>query len=96
MCALSSLPAVCAVCVVHVGYVGYRYGTDCDDPSRRMRRSISAFEIALGVRAPERLHACAEAQRLKLSWDGTCGAGSMLEATEWLANATRKWREDAV
>ena len=69
------------------------YGTDCDDPSRRMRRSISAFESALGVRAPERLHECAEAQRLKLSWNGKCGAGSMLEATEWLANATRKWRD---
>jgi len=65
------------------------YGTDCDEPSRRMRRAISAFEEALGVRAPERLHACAEAAPL---WATSCEGGTMLEASEWLANATREWR----
>ena len=61
------------------------YGTDCDDPARRMRRSVSSFEEALGGRAPERLHACAE------QIHATCEAGTMLEASEWLANATRRW-----
>ena len=61
------------------------YGTDCDDPARRMRRSVSSFEAALGGRAPERLHACAE------QIHATCEAGTMLEASEWLANATRRW-----
>ncbi len=65
------------------------YGTDCDDPSRRMRRSITAFEAELGVSAPPRLHACAAASPL---WSATCEPGTMLEASEWLANATSKWR----
>jgi len=66
------------------------YGTDCDDPSRRMRRSLSFFEAELNVRAPERLHACAEATPL---WAAACAKGTMLEASEWLTNATLKWRE---
>ena len=65
------------------------YGTDCDDPSRRMRRSLSFFETELNVCAPERLHACAEASPL---WAATCEKGTMLEASEWLTNATLKWR----
>ena len=66
------------------------YGTDCDDPTRRMRRSITALESDLGVRAPEHLRACA-ARLLE-----ACAAGTMLEASEWLANATRRWRSTGV
>ena len=66
------------------------YGTDCDDPTRRMRRSIRGFEAALSTRAPARLHACAAAEPL---WATRCEAGTMLEASEWLANATRTWRD---
>ena len=70
------------------------YGTDCDDPSRRMRRSIKSFEDELGVRAPERLHSCASEPGDGLfTQSGSCGVGSMLEASEWLANATSAWRE---
>ena len=32
---------------------------ECDDPTRRMRRSIRNFEASTGVLAPPRLHACA-------------------------------------
>ena len=32
---------------------------ECDDPTRRMRRSIRNFEASTGVPAPPRLHACA-------------------------------------
>jgi len=65
------------------------YGTDCDEPTRRMRRSIRSFEELLGVRAPERLHRCAEPGEALFTT--LCGEGSMLEATEWLANATTAW-----
>ena len=50
------------------------------------RRSVATFEEELGVRAPERLRACAG--RLLEA----CDAGTMLEASEWLANATSRWR----
>ena len=62
------------------------YGTDCDDPSRRMRRSLAHFEEELGERAPERLRVCAA------SLHDRCEAGTMVEASEWLANATSRWR----
>ncbi len=67
------------------------YGTDCDDPTRRMRRSIRSFEESLGVTAPERLHQCSEPGE-GLFTSG-CGVGSMVEASEWLANATSAWRQ---
>ena len=38
---------------------GHPWGTDCDDPTRRMRRSIASFEHLLEVAAPPRLHECA-------------------------------------
>ena len=66
------------------------YGTDCDDATRRMRRSVRSFEEALGVRAPERLHQCAEPGEALFTTK--CGRGSMVEASEWLANATSAWR----
>ena len=62
------------------------YGTDCDDPTRRMRRSIRSFEALLGQHAPERLHRCAS------NVYGQCERGTMLEASEWLTNATSVWR----
>ena len=46
---------------------------------------MATFEGELGVRAPERLRACAG--RLLEA----CEAGTMLEASEWLANATSSW-----
>ena len=55
-----------------------------------MRRSLSSFEEELGVRAPEHLHACAAGRPL---WSHKCTPGSMFEAAEWLANATRAWKE---
>lgn len=67
---------------------GHPWGTDCDDPTRRMRRSIETFESLLGEDAPSRLHACAAA---KPHWLHTCEAGTMAEASEWLANATTRW-----
>ena len=59
-----------------------------DDPTRRMRRSILAFEKLLGVAAPSRLHACAHAEP---HWEHRCAPGTMAEATEWLAAATERW-----
>ena len=56
---------------------------------RRMRHSIAAFEAELHERAPERLHTCASALFEQ------CEAGTMLEASDWLANATTKWRAAA-
>ena len=67
---------------------GQPWGTDCDDPTRRMRRSILAFEKLLGVAAPSRLHACAHAEP---HWEHRCAPGTMAEATEWLAAATERW-----
>ena len=67
---------------------GQPWGTDCDDPTRRMRRSILAFEKLLGVEAPSRLHACAHAQP---HWEHRCAPGTMTEATAWLAQATERW-----
>lgn len=64
------------------------WGTDCDDTTRRMRRSILAFEKLLGVDAPPRLHACAHT---KPHWGHTCAPGTMVEATAWLGAATRRW-----
>ena len=55
-------------------------------PRTPRRRSVATFEAELGVRAPERLRACAG--RLLEA----CEAGTMLEASEWLANATSSWR----
>ena len=46
----------------------------------------TVLKAELGVRAPERLRACAG--RLLEA----CEAGTMLEASEWLANATSSWR----
>lgn len=69
------------------------YGTDCDDPTRRMRRSMASLEAELGMRAPRksrRLHACARGSLFE-----ACGAGTMVEASEWLANATAVWRGGA-
>ena len=67
---------------------GQPWGTDCDDPTRRMRRSILAFEKLLGVEAPPRLHECAHAEP---HWEHRCAAGTMAEATAWLAAATERW-----
>ena len=65
---------------------GQPWGTDCDDPTRRMRRSILAFEKLLGVEAPSRLpRAHAEPH-----WEHRCAAGTMAEATAWLAQATER------
>jgi phospholipase C len=64
------------------------WGTDCDDPTRRMRRTIRDFEALLGKPAPARLHACAASN----VWTTRCGEGTMDEATEWLAGATEQWR----
>lgn len=71
---------------------GHPWGTDCDDPTRRMRRSIASFEHLLEVAAPPRLHECAASSPL---WATTCAAGTMAEATEWLANMTERWRRGA-
>ena len=68
---------------------GEPWGTDCDDPTRRMRRSIASFEHLLEVAAPPRLHDCAARAPL---WATTCAAGTMAEATDWLANMTERWR----
>ena len=54
---------------------GQPWGTDCDDPTRRMRRSILTFEALLGVQAPPRLHACAHDPNPM--WEVTCEAGTM-------------------
>ena len=40
---------------------------ECDDPTRRMRRSIRAFEAINNVTAPPRLHACAHTEPVRLS-----------------------------
>lgn len=64
------------------------WGTDCDDPTRRMRRSILAFEKLLGVDAPTRLHSCAHTEP---HWGHTCAPGTMVEATAWLSAATSRW-----
>ena len=66
------------------------WGTDCDDPTRRMRRSILTFEALLGVQAPPRLHACVHDPAPM--WEVRCEAGTMAEATDWLANMTLRWR----
>ena len=65
------------------------WGGDCDDPTRRMRRSISELESLLGAEAPPRLHACANRAPV---WATTCEPGTMHEASVWLANATERWR----
>ena len=62
---------------------------ECDDPSRRMRRSIRAFELINNVTAPPRLHACAHTEPY---WLNTCEPGTMAEATEWLNEQTENWR----
>ena len=63
---------------------------ECDDPSRRMRRSIRAFEMINNVTAPPRLHACAHAEPY---WLNTCGGGGLMqEGTDWLAEQTENWR----
>ena len=62
---------------------------ECDDPSRRMRRSIRAFELINNVTAPPRLHACAHTEPY---WLNTCEPGTMAEATQWLAEQTENWR----
>ena len=63
------------------------WGTDCDDPTRRMRRSIETFEHHLNETAPPRLHDCAAT---KPHWAHACAPGTMAEATDWLAAATEK------
>ena len=69
------------------------WGTDCDDPTRRMRRSIRTFESLLGVDAPPRLHECAASAA---PWAEPCGPGTMGEATEWLAEMTTRWKAEAL
>ena len=69
------------------------WGTDCDDPTRRMRRSIRTFEGLLGVDAPPRLHECAASAA---PWAEPCGPGTMGEATEWLAEMTTRWKAEAL
>ena len=68
---------------------GHPWGTDCDDPTRRMRRSIATFESLLELSAPDRLHRCALAAPL---WETRCEAGTMAEASAWLGNMTELWR----
>ena len=67
---------------------GHPWGTDCDDPTRRMRRSIETFEYLLGEEAPQRLHDCAAN---KPHWVHSCAPGTMAEVTAWLAHATERW-----
>lgn len=69
---------------------GHPWGTDCDDPTRRMRRSIASFEHLLELEAPPRLHECAARSPL---WATRCESGTMAEASAWLANMTLRWRE---
>jgi phospholipase C len=72
------------------------WGTDCDDPTRRMRRSLAHFEAVLGEEAPPRLHACAAPFGEEAAlWTSSCEAGTMQEATSWLGNATERWRRRA-
>ena len=63
---------------------------DGDVKSKGVARSMqNEFEHVLGTKGPSHLHACAHAQPL---WATRCGAGTMLEASAWLANATETWR----
>lgn len=66
----------------------FPWGTDCDDPTRRMRRSMKLFEHINNVTAPPRLHSCAHTEPY---WLNTCGPDTMGEASLWLAEQTEKW-----
>eukprot|EP01062_Namystynia_karyoxenos_P030711 TRINITY_DN22891_c0_g1_i1.p1 TRINITY_DN22891_c0_g1~~TRINITY_DN22891_c0_g1_i1.p1 ORF type:complete len:501 (+),score=103.78 TRINITY_DN22891_c0_g1_i1:105-1607(+) len=70
---------------------GHPWGTDCDDPTRTMRRSIKYTEAVLGVTAPPRLHRCAHTEPY---WLHKCEPGTMQEASEWLAQMTARWKAD--
>jgi len=66
----------------------FPWGTDCDDPSRRMRRSIKLFEDINNVTAPPRLHSCAHTEPY---WLNKCEPGTMAEASQWLSEQTAIW-----
>lgn len=72
---------------------GAPWGTDCDDPTRTMRRGIKYWETVNGVTAPPRLHECAHTEPY---WEHECAPGTMAEASEWLAAQTAEWRARGV
>jgi len=68
----------------------FPWGTDCDEPTRRMRRSIKLFEHINNVTAPPRLHSCAHNEPY---WLNKCESGTMLEASEWLSEQMIIWKQ---